>query len=191
MARTRDEDAKERILRATRDLIADHGPAQASITEIAAAAGVGRGTIYRWWPTRPLLVIDALAAMTDTSMPFAFTGDVLADVRRQMRSMVTTFNGPVGAMIRELVADAQGDPEIATAFRAAFFDHRRDQARAFFRTAIEHGAIPPIDDLDGVIYGLYAPLWLALLIGHEPLTPATADRALTAMLPSLAFAAQR
>lgn len=185
MARTRDEDAKERILCATRDLIAARGPAQVSVTEIAAAAGVGRGTIYRWWPTRSLLVIDALVEMTDSSMPYRNSGDLITDLRRQMRSMVATFNGPSGALIRELVADGQRDGEIGAAFRAAFFDHRRDQARSFFHAAIDRGDLAPDVDLDPLIYALYAPLWLALLIGHEPLSPRTADRALEAVAPLL------
>lgn len=181
MARTRDEQAKQRILCATRDLIAQRGPAQATITEIAAVAGVGRGTIYRWWPTRSAVVIEALIEMTDSAMPYRSTGDAEADIRRQMRAMVRAFAGSSGALIREILAEAQADPELAETFRATFFDHRRDQARAFFTGAIEQNLLEPVTDLDSLIYALYAPLWLALLVGHEPLTARTADRAFDAV----------
>ena len=181
MARTRDEQAKQRILCATRDLIAQRGPAQATITEIAAVAGVGRGTIYRWWPTRSAVVIEALIEMTDSAMPYRSTGDAEADIRRQMRAMVRAFAGSSGALIREILAEAQADPELAETFRATFFDHRRDQARAFFTGAIEQNLLEPVTDLDALIYALYAPLWLALLVGHEPLTARTADRAFDAV----------
>ena len=184
MARTRDEDAARRILSATRTLIAERGPAAATISEIASAAGVGRQTIYRWWPTRSALVIDALIEITDAEMPFKATGNPINDLRRQMRSMVRAFGGPVGALIKELLGAAQSDPQIAEAFRTRFFDHRRDQARAFLAAASKAEDCPftCARDMDALIYGLYAPLWLALLIGHEPLTPKLADRALDNVL---------
>ena len=186
MARTRDEDAARRILDATRTLIAERGPAAATISEIASAAGVGRQTIYRWWPTRSALVIDALIEMTDAEMPFEATGNTVKDLRRQMRSMVQAFGGPAGALIKELLGAAQSDPHIAEVFRTRFFDHRRDQARAFLAAASEAEEYPftGTRDTDALIYGLYAPLWLALLIGHEPLTPKLADRALDNVLPA-------
>jgi AcrR family transcriptional regulator len=174
--------AAERILAATQSLIAEHGPASATISQIAERAGVGRQTIYRWWPTRPALVIDALVAMTDAAMPFRSTGEPLVDLRRQMRSMVRTFAGPTGALIKELVAEAQGDPEVAAAFRERFFDHRRQQARAFLAPAVGTGVFGDVADLDAFIYGLYAPLWLALLVGNEPLDRRLADRALDVWL---------
>ena len=189
MPRPRDEDAARRIVEAASTLIAECGPAAASISEIAAAAEVGRQTIYRWWPSRSALVIDALVQMTDASMPYRSTGDIEADLRAHMRSVIRAFAGPAGALIKELVADGQREPEVADAFRAAFFDHRRDQARAFIAAAVERGEISADLDVDAVVYSLYAPLWLALLIGHEPLTNRTADRALDAVLRSELIAA--
>ena len=182
MARPRDDQARERILSAVRELVSERGPARATITEIAASAGVGRQTIYRWWPTRAAVVIEALVEMTDAAMPYRDTGHPQADLRRQMHAMVAAFAGPPGALIRELVAEGQGEPQVAAAFREAFFDHRRRQARAFLASVVERGVLREAPDLDALIYALYAPLWLALLVGHEPLDERLADRALDAVL---------
>ena len=182
MARTRDEDAAHRILIATQKMIAERGPASATISEIATAAQVGRQTIYRWWPSRGHLVIDALIGLTDAAMPFRSTGDTLADLRRQMRAMVKAFAGAPGALIKELLAEAQRDPVIAAAFRDRFFEHRREQAREVIAKAVGDGLFVSTDDQDSLIYALYAPLWLALIVGHETLSPKLADRALDALL---------
>ncbi len=182
VARTRDEDAAKRILDATRTLVAEHGPSGATISEIASAAGVARQTIYRWWPSRTALVTAALVDMTDAGMPYRATGDLVGDLRHHMRSVAATFAGPAGALIKELVAEAQSDPEAAAAFRSTFFDHRREQARAFFTSATSAGQLDPGEDLDALIYALYSPLWLALLVGHEDLDDDFADRILATHL---------
>ena len=149
------------------------------------AAGVGRQTIYRWWPTRSALVMDALVEITDDSMKFIITGDLEADLRRQMRSMVKTFAGPAGSLLKELVGSAQFDPELAERLCETFLLHRRDQIRAFIAAAKTAGALSEVNDIDAFAYSLYAPLWLALLLGHEPLTDRTADRALDSVLGSI------
>jgi AcrR family transcriptional regulator len=182
MPQRRDEDARRRIIAAVQQLVAEKGPAQATVTEISARAGVGRQTIYRWWRNRSLLVIDALIEMADSEFNFADSGRFEADLRRQMHRMAVSFAGPLGALIKELIGDSQGDPSIGEAFRIAFFERRRDQARRFVRRGIELGVLRDDIDVDGVAYALYAPLWLALIIGHEPLTKSLADRAMNAAL---------
>lgn len=182
MPQLRDEDARRRIIAAVQELVAEKGPTQATVSEITARAGVGRQKIYRWWRNRSLLVIDALIEMADTEFYFADSGRFEADLRRQMHRMAASFAGPLGALIKELIGDSQGNPAIGEAFRIAFFERRRDQARRFVRRGIELGALYADIDVDAVVYALYAPLWLALIIGHEPLTKSLADRAMNAAL---------
>lgn len=182
MARTRDLDARDRILRATRSVIADHGPAGASMGEIARSAGVGRQTIYRWWPSRFALVLDAVVAVTDDRMGFVDTGDFLGDLRRQMLSMIEVFNSDTGALIKEVIAAAQRTPSDAADLRTRLFEHRRAQATAFFELAVERGQLAPPDDLEGVLAALYAPLWLALVANPEPVSARLVDRSIRTAL---------
>src|ERR1044071_2589076 len=111
--RPRDEDARRRILDAALRLIGQHGPAQVRIDAVAAAAGVGKQTIYRWWPTKTAVVLDALVDQTMAQTPFPNTGAAGAALRTHMLAVVRVFRSPPGAVIRELVAESQADPMVA------------------------------------------------------------------------------
>jgi AcrR family transcriptional regulator len=181
----RDLAARQRVLDATRSLICEHGPHQVSINEIAAAANVGKQTIYRWWPSKSAVVIDALEQMFETSSPSPETDSAYHDVRIQMRRVAASFASPTGAIIRELVADSQGDSTIAAEFRIRFFDERRSRARIVIERGIERGELSDELDVETVVDMLYAPLWLRLLIGHQPLTQRAVDRILDHAWPAL------
>ena len=81
----RDLDAERRILEATRTLISSRGPNCVSINDIAAEAGVGKQTIYRWWPSKAAVVIDALERIFETDSPFPDSGSAHSDLRTQLR----------------------------------------------------------------------------------------------------------
>jgi AcrR family transcriptional regulator len=181
----RDLDAERRVLDATRDLICERGPNRVSINEIATAAGVGKQTIYRWWPSKTAVVIDALERMFESESPFPQTGSAYDDIRTQMRRVATVFASPTGSIIRELVADSQGDPDIAEQFRSRFFTERRIRAAAAIQAGIDNGELRNDLDIETVIDVLYAPLWLRMLIEHQPLSPSAADRILDHTWPNL------
>ncbi len=176
--RTRDVDAEHRILDATFELISTRGAGAVGIDEIAAAANVGKQTIYRWWPSRTAVVVDALLRRTVTDTPFAETGDTRADLRDHLQRVVKVFSSPTGALIREVLADAQSDADTATAFRERFWQPRRDLSAACLRAGIERGQVRDDIDIDTVLDALYGPIWLRLLIGHRRLRPAVVDHTL-------------
>lgn len=191
MARTgpkRDLEAQRRILDATASLLADHGPRRVSINDIAAAAGVGKQTIYRWWPSKSAVVIDALERQVAAVHPPPDTGSAREDIRLQMRRVAAMFTSPTGAVIRELVAEAQGDEHVAEELRRRFVAERRRRSAAVVRAGIERGELRPDLDVETVIDLLYAPLWFRLLIGHEPLSRRAADRLLDHVWPALVAA---
>ncbi len=104
-----------------------------TVDEIAAAAGVGKQTIYRWWPTKSAVIMDALIELTDP-VPTTIPSSTYEAVRLQMRRVARMFSSRNGELIRELVADAQGDPVLAQDFRDRFFAHRRAEARPLWPT---------------------------------------------------------
>lgn len=185
MARTRDEDARRRVLSAARDLVVELGPRAVTVDGIAAAAGVGKQTIYRWWPSKSAVIMDALIEMTDPE-PEAVPDTALEAIRLQMRRVARMFASRQGQLIREVVAEAQGDPTLAEDFRRRFFAHRRSRAAATLRRGVATGELRPDLDIEDAIDVLSAPLWLRLLAGHRPLTPAAVDRLLALTWPGLA-----
>ncbi|MFT7598852.1 MAG: AcrR family transcriptional regulator [Acidimicrobiales bacterium] len=181
----RDLEAEERILSATRGLICTKGPGQVTINEIAAEALVGKQTIYRWWPSKSALVIDALERLFEDENPFPETGTAKEDVRIQMRRVAKMFSSPTGSIIRELVAESQGDPAVAEQFRVRFFAERRLRAAAALQAGVDRGQVRDGLDIEAAIDMLYAPLWLRMLIGHQPLSQRSVDTILDQAWPAL------
>jgi len=181
----RDLEAKQRILDAAVELISSRGPGRVGVNDIATAAGVGKQTIYRWWPSKTAVVIDALEQSFEADNPLPVTGTALDDLRLQMRRVAISFASPKGAMIRELVAESQRDRRLAQEFRSRFLAVRRDRARQVIERGMERGELRHDLHVEVVIDALYGPLWLRLLTGHLAVDEAAADAALALVWPAI------
>jgi AcrR family transcriptional regulator len=169
--RPRSEKARAAILAATTDLLLANGLAAVSVDAVAERAGVSKATIYRWWPSKELLALDALYAESAASQPRqpdtgALRGDLLALLQPWAR-LVT--GRPYGRLIAALVTQAQTDPAFGEQYRARFVEPRRDEARAVLLRAIERGEIPASTRTEVALDLLYGPLYHRLLHGHAPL----------------------
>jgi hypothetical protein len=89
-----------------------------------------------------------------------------------------------GELIRELVADSQGDPKVAEDFRNRFFAHRRARGAATLERGVSRGELRSDLNVERALDVLYGPLWLRLLIPHASLSPAAADQILELVWPS-------
>ncbi len=147
-----------------------------SVEGIAARAGVGKATIYRRWPNKASVVMDAFLAATAKEIAFPDTGSAREDIRRQMRSVVKVLNGPRGRTIATLIGVVQSDHELAEAFRTRFVAVRRGEAKAVVQRGIANGEFKLDMDLESVLDCLYGPLYFRLLIGHEKASAKYADQ---------------
>lgn len=164
------------ILDCANDLLDEIGFANMSIEGIAARAGVGKATIYRRWPNKASVVMDAFLAATSKEIAFPHTGSAREDIRRQMRSVVKVLNGPRGRTIATLIGVVQSDNELAEAFRTRFVAVRRGEAKAVVQRGIANGEFKPDMDLESILDCLYGPLYFRLLIGHEKASAKYADQ---------------
>jgi AcrR family transcriptional regulator len=172
------------VLNAARELIYNQGPRAVTVDAIAAAAGVGKQTIYRWWPSKSAVIMDALIELTDPE-PAETPDSTREAIRLQMRRVARMFASRQGQLIRELVADAQGDPGLADDFRRRFFAHRRERGAATLAKGIRSGELRPDLDIDDALDVLYGPLWLRLLVGHRPPGRGAIDGLLALVWPGL------
>jgi AcrR family transcriptional regulator len=184
MARTRDEAARRRVLNSARELVSKLGPRAVTVDEIAAAAGVGKQTLYRWWPSKSSVIMDALIELTDPD-PADLPESTYEALRVQMRRVAGMFASRNGELIRELVADSQGNPALAKDFRDRFFAHRRARGAATLQKGIATGELRPDLDVDDALDVLYGALWLRLLVRHRPIGQAAADELLELVWPGL------
>lgn len=184
--RPRDEAARRRILDAAFDLVGRNGPGQVGIDDIAAAADVAKQTIYRWWPSRTAVILDALVVGTMEATPFGETDDVRADFEAHLRTVIRLFNSPTGRLVREMLATAQSDEGIADEFRERFWAPRRELSRARLARGVELGQLRDDLDTEIVLDAIYGPLWTRLMIGHLPLSSRHAARITDAIWPGIA-----
>jgi AcrR family transcriptional regulator len=184
--RPRSEEARAAILRAAIELLQSKGFSAMSVDAIAARAGVGKATIYRWWPNKAAVVMDAFLADTAPGMPFPDTGSTREDLRRQMRSVIRLFNTPtVGGPFVALLGESQHDPALAAALRERFVASRRAAAKDVLRRGVERGELRPDLDLEVVMDSLYGALYYRLLVSGQRLTPRYADVLLDQIYPAL------
>jgi AcrR family transcriptional regulator len=175
MGRPRDQQIDRAILEAAVDLVLAKGFRALSMDAIAARAEVGRMTIYRRWPNKASVVMDAFVARVDPNTLFLPAATYSDSIRLQMRTMAKAFRGKDGALIRALLAEAQFDPELAAALRERWTMPRRRMAIAFFEEGIRKGLLRRDVDPNAVIDLLYAPIYYRLQMGTGPLSDAYID----------------
>ena len=179
--RPRSERARRAILDAAYDQLAAHGFAAMSIEGIAAAAGVSKQTIYRWWPSKAEVVLEAMLERAEVLIPPVDTGNLEADVRAFLEATFAAGNPTMTRMLTGLMAQAQLDPEFGAKFDARFLAARRDTLHALLERGVARGELPAGTDLDVRVDAVYGLLWYRLLAGHRPLDQDTAGT-LTALL---------
>lgn len=186
-ATRRSERSRQAILAATRELIVELGYAKVSIDAIAARAGVGKQTIYRWWPNKGAVVFDSVLELSaDPSGAVAAlpdTGDLEADLRLVMRATVAEFADPAfEAPIRALNTEIANDPDLAALYRERLAAPVDEAKKDRLRSAQRAGQLAVDADLDLVLEVLYAPLYQRWLLRTGPLTESYADALVAAAL---------
>jgi AcrR family transcriptional regulator len=186
--RPRSEQARNAILDATLGLLLDPGLHAMSMDEVASRAGVSKTTIYRWWPSKEVLALDALAAEWEASVPAERwdTGSLRGDLVLRMRAWLGMLGErPLGRVIAGLVARAQSDPEFAKLYLERFFNPRREAGRRVFLRAIERGDIAPDADVDLALDLLYGASSHRRMHGHAPVDERFVHDAIEAVIGGL------
>jgi|SRR5579871_283111 len=168
--RPRSENARQSILRSTLKLLRKSSFADLSIEAIAADARVGKATVYRWWPNKGALVVDAFAASTEDELHFPDSGSVYKDMSRQMIQWLGVLRSPRGCIVRAILAAGQSDRELLEEFRSRLLRPRRQEAYQTLRRGIDRGELPRGLDLDLVLDILYGAIYMRFLIRHDELS---------------------
>ncbi|MBM7495167.1 AcrR family transcriptional regulator [Micromonospora luteifusca] len=180
---TRAADRTRAIMRTTLELAQEVGYAKLSIEGVAARSGVGKHTIYRRWPSKGALFLDAVLTSGEPGLDYPDTGDIVADLRQQIRAAVDLLGQPPqGPLFRALLGEAQHDPMVAAALNERFIRPQAERTVARLRKAQQQGQLSPDFDLDVAMAILSGPLYFRFLITQEPLTHEYVERVLDALL---------
>ncbi|HEX3785505.1 MAG TPA: TetR/AcrR family transcriptional regulator [Pseudonocardiaceae bacterium] len=173
----RNPESHRAILDAAYQLALELGPAKVTIEAIAARAGVGKQTIYRWWPSKGAVLLDTLNNAVGTMIDLPDTGDLLADLRTQLTSVAELFNRPdFSRYYTGLIAEAQSDPEVAAALADMLVARVERVQRQRLSTAQQRGQIRADLDVTTAVEMLYGPLYYRFLLHTAPLSAEHVDK---------------
>jgi AcrR family transcriptional regulator len=153
-------------------LLGRAGGEATSMGEIAQAAGVSKHTIYRWWPSKGAVLLDALVerARREPGRPSA--GTPAAELETFLAATFRTAER-AAPLLRSAMAEAQRDPKAAEGMRQ-FTAERRAELRSLLAAGQGRGELSADTDLDLLVDQIYGLLWYRILIGHAPLNAHTA-----------------
>ncbi len=181
--RPRSTTSRAAILKAAYQILRERGFAGFTVEGVAARAGAGKATIYRWWQTKGTLAIEAfLVAVAPRMDAVPQSASALADLRRQVHVAATLYRGRVGQLLRELIALGQEDSETNRALRSDFVEPRRQVALQLLRRAQAAGEIDADTDIEVLADALWGPMFHRLLVSRMPLDRGFVDKLLDLVL---------
>jgi AcrR family transcriptional regulator len=156
----RSERSRRATLDAALELCTEKGYGRVTVEAIAARAGVSKKTIYRWWPSKGAVLLEAFTEALVGATPFGDTGDIAADLRTHINGAVRLMStAPYGPAYAGILSEMHHDDDLATAVRDQLVGPRVERAVARLRAAQEQGQIPAAADLPLAVEMLYGPVY--------------------------------
>jgi AcrR family transcriptional regulator len=184
--RKRCDKARCAILSATMELMETMPLREVTADAIAARAGVSKATIYKWWPNKSLVALDAFLSRMQSAVATPDTGSARKDFEAQVRSLLRFFRSPHGRIYAQFIAESQCDLAFREQFLEGFMKKRRDEVRVMWQRGVARGEISPRIDGDVALDLIYGPIVWRLLTGHSPLNDAQAEAIVAAAFRGIA-----
>ena len=174
--RRRNDEARNAVLDAALRLLTTPGGGPPTVDVIAREAGVGKQTIYRWWPSKGAVLLEALTGWGDALVASPDTGSLRGDLIDFLGSTFRRAAEPsTAALLRTLTSEAARDPYTAELLQQ-FTRARRDALHAIMERGRDRGELATDADLDLLVDQAYGLFWYRFLLGHAPLTDEVAER---------------
>ncbi|MBJ8346909.1 TetR/AcrR family transcriptional regulator [Antrihabitans sp. YC2-6] len=193
-SRRRSERSRQAILDAALDLVREVGYEKLSIEAIAARAGVGKQTIYRWWPSKGAVLFDAFVALNEEQGELAAlpdTGDIEADLKAVLAATVDELNDPqYDVPMRALSTAMSNDEALAEQYEQWLGRPMREIKLQRLQAARDAGQISPDVDLDVTIDIVWGPVLNRWLQRTGPLDSTYTDKLITSVFSGIRVSLQ-
>jgi AcrR family transcriptional regulator len=157
------------ILNAVYDLLHEKSVRDLTIEEVARRAGVGKPTIYKWWPSKAALVMDMLDEHILEDLPVPGAGSAEEAIRRPVKELIRRFNGFPGKVAMEILAEGQSDPGVLQEYWDRYLSKRRAMATEVIERAQASGEFRKDIDPQVLIDMIFGPIYYRRLVRHQKL----------------------
>lgn len=183
--RKRSNTSRAAIISAAWELFNEIGYAQLSTRAIAARAGCGRQTIFRWWPSTADVLLEALSTKAETHVSIADQGDLTVEVRAFLDdSFALTRHSSVVELLCALMAQAQTDVEFGKRFHDSFLTVRRAALGSVIQRAVDRGQLSDQLRPDTMLDIVFGVIWYRMLATREPLDDTLVDELISLLVTS-------
>jgi len=136
------------IIDAATEVLAKEGPTRFTIEAVAKLAGCGKPTIYRWWPSRPALLLEVYDQAVEQELTEPEGKDLAKDLAAMIRQVWRFWRtGSMGSLYRLILSEMILEEEGAHYLREVFIPRRQAFTALVFQAAIDSGEIPPDTDI--------------------------------------------
>lgn len=167
--RRRSAVAETAILKAALYLLERQPLRKVTADAIARRAGVSKATIYKWWPNKSQVALDAYLTGMSEQVIMPDTGSAELDFTRQLKSVTAFYTSSLGRLFCQFLAEGQSDPRFLSLFRERFLYARRNAARVMWQRGVARGEIRKEIDSDLGLDLIYGPMIFRLIAGHGSL----------------------
>ena len=173
--RQRSLEAETAILSATSELLKEKPLREVTTDAIAQRAGVSKATLYKWWPNKNVVALDAFLSSMKVRVGIPDTGSAFKDFTLHLEDVIQFYTTPYGRLLCQFIAEGQSDPEFLTLFRERFLQARRDAVRTIWERGVTRGELRDDVESDIGLDLIFGPMVYRLLTGHAPLDKANAE----------------
>jgi AcrR family transcriptional regulator len=175
--RKRDPGKDQEILQAALAVLAELGYEGTTVDIVAARANAGRATVYRRWPTKAELILDAIDSIGQSAPARSLpdTGTLAGDFHEMLSVANRAGNSRPMQIISGLLPALKDNPELSAAVTRRMTAPQTAAMRAMLQRAKDRGEIPPDRNLDMLTLVLPAFSAYRAMIMNEPMDGAYVD----------------
>jgi AcrR family transcriptional regulator len=173
--RPRSSESRDSILEASRKLLLHTSVREVSIEAIAKRAGVGKTTIYRWWPNKIAVVLDSILEKDMPAIDIVSGGSAEDMLVRALERFLKFMRGRTGQIVAGIFAEAQGNEEMLEVFQRHFMMNNIEILSNIVDQGKESGAFRTSIDTEMVVNMIFGTVFYRLMTKNQSLNPEFAD----------------
>jgi len=168
--RPRSVETEDAILESAYRMMAAQGLAATTIDAIARDSGVSKMTIYKWWPSREAVLIDAFLRQASTMLPLSESGDPFMRITKHAATYAVALNSDFGKVQLAVIAECISRTGSAKIFSERYLGIRRDISLAIIKDGQKDGSIIASESAGDLYDRIYGTLFYEYVFGFRPLT---------------------